>query len=247
MKRVVLAALVAVAALPLVAHSQTVSSTLDRPVWGPRIRFTPFVGVAPAVTRTERWTVVLNGQAAVSDYDVELASGWGAGASLEVLAVERFAFIASGAYVSRGRTTEFSSELEDYLKHEGSNFILAKAGVAVRLREEVSELQLRSLTATVFAGPAWVREMPKDDPFAPPALQDALSYWGFNFGADAEIPLGWRSLSIQGGVEDFYVFWDDDEFAARNDAALGSGAQSVVDTDPSHMWVFRIGLTFKAR
>jgi len=247
MKRAVLAALVAVTALPVSGHSQGVSSTLDRPVWGPRVRFTPFVGVAPAVTRLERWTVVLNGQAAVSDYDVELASGWGAGASIEVLAVERFAFIASGAYLSRGRTTEFSSDLDDYIEHEGSNFIMARGAIAVRLREELSDLQLRTLTATLFAGPAWVREMPKDDPFAPAVLQDPLSYWGVNFGADAEIPLGWNALSIQAGVEDYYVFWDTDAFAARNDAALGNGARSVVETDPSHMWMFRVGLTMRTR
>ncbi len=246
MKRAVFAALVAVVTLPVAGQSQ-MSGTLDRPMWGPRVRVTPFVGVAPAVQRTERWTIALNGQAAVSDYDVELASGWGAGASVEVLAVERFAFIASGAFFSRGRTTEFSSDLDDYFEHEGSNFIMAKAAVAVRLREQVSEMQMRTLTATLFAGPAWVREMPKDDPFAPAALQDAVSHWGVAFGADAEIPLGWRALSIQAGIEDNLVWWNADEFAARNDRALANGSRSVLDTDPSHMWTFRLGLTMHTR
>lgn len=244
MKRVVTAAAVALIAFPAIASAQAVAATMDAPVWGPRIRITPFVGHAAAVSRTERWTFNLGGQQSFARYDVDLASGWAGGAAVEVQIVDALAFIGEGMFVTRGRTVEESPDIGDRFDHAGSNFLMAKAALALRLREEVSELQLRTLTATAFAGPAWVREMPKDDPDAAPVLLDAQNYWGINFGVDAALGIGWEGVALQGGVEDFFVWWNNDELAARNDVLLGGGASSVVETDPSHMWIFRIGLSF---
>lgn len=244
MKRVVTAAAMALIAFPAFASAQAAAGTMDVPVWGPRIRVTPFVGHAAAVSRTERWSFASGGQQSFARYDVDIASGWAGGASVEVQVVDALAFIGQGMFVTRGRTREESPDLGDRFEHEGSNFIMAKGALALRLREEVSELQLRTLTATVFAGPAWVREMPKDDDTADPITLESQSYWGLNFGVNAALPIGWDGVSLQGGVEDYFIWWNNDELAARNDALLGGAITSTVDTDPSHMWVFRVGLSF---
>jgi hypothetical protein len=250
MNRAVFSALLAVVLAPAAAHAQSLMPDLDRPLWGPRIRVTPFIGQAPAVSRLERWTVTGPGGVTTTDYDVELGSGPTAGLSVEVLAVERFAFIGSFALVSRSRTREYSTADAEFYNHEGSAFLLAKGALAVRLREQVSELQVRTLTATAFVGPAFIREMPKDDAFANPVLLDPLTHWGINFGVNAEIPLGWNSLAIQAGAEDYYTWWNKTEFGRRNDAifaANGFETQSLVEADPSHMWIFRAGLSFRVQ
>ena len=248
MNRAVYSAILAIALLPGFGFAQSFMPDMDRAAWGPRVRITPFVGQAPAVSRLERWTVSGPGGTAATNFDVELGSGPVAGLAIEVLAVDRFAFIGSIAMVSRGRTSEYSTADAEFFEHEGSNFLFAKGAVAIRLREEISELQVRSLTATVFAGPAYIREMPKDDPFADPILLDAMTHWGVNFGANAEIPLGWNSLAVQAGLEDYYTWWNKTEFGRRNDAifaANGFDTSSIVDADPSHMWLFRAGLSFR--
>jgi hypothetical protein len=250
MKRAVFAALAVAAALPASAAAQLMP-VQDESVWGPRIRVTPFVGTAPTVSRTERWTVLTNGAAPAStNFEVDLGSGPAAGAVLDVRLVERFNFVASGIYISRGRTREFSTAGGDVFDHPGSNFLVAKAGISMRLREPVSELQFRRLSASVFAGPAYIRETPKDDLFSDPMLLESLSHWGANFGVDADIPLGWRSLALQAGIEDVVVWWNDAETASRMDniAALdGFATETSIQTDPSHMLLFRAGLSFRFR
>jgi hypothetical protein len=90
--------------------------------------------------------------------------------------------------------------------------------------------------------------MPKHDPFSNPILLDPLTHWGVNFGANAEIPLGWNSLAVQAGIEDYYTWWNKAEFGRRNDAIFrvnGFTTSSIVAADPSHMWMFRAGLSFR--
>ncbi|MGH7500728.1 MAG: hypothetical protein ACREL7_03120 [Longimicrobiales bacterium] len=244
MKRAIFAAAAALITLPAASSAQAVASTMDVPVWGPRIRITPFVGHAASVSRTERWTFDIGGQLSTARYDVDIAPGWAGGASIEIQVADALAFIGEGLYVTRGRTLEESPDVGDRFEHEGSNFVLAKGALALRLRERTSELQMRTLTATVFAGPAWIHEMPKDDATSDPILLESQNYWAVNFGVNAQLPIGWEGVLLQGGVEDFLVWWNNDELAARNDALLGPGATSVVETDPSHMWIFRVGLAF---
>jgi len=250
MKRAFLAAVMATAFLPGIGAAQSLMPDLDRPVFGPRIRISPFVGQAPAVSRLERWTVTgLGLQGSINDYDVELASGPAAGVSLEVLAVDRIAFLGSVAVVSRGRTREYSDVEGVFHSYGGSNFLFAKGALALRLNEQVSELQVHSVTATVFAGPAWIRELPKDDLGTPAILLDPLTHWAVNFGANAEIPLGWDAFSLQAGVEDYYTWWNNAEVGIRNDiynrTFNGLTSSTIVEADPSHMWLFRVGMSFR--
>src|SRR5690606_41014710 len=118
----------------------------------------------------------------------------------------------------------------------------------MRLREQVSDLQLRSLTATVFAAPAFIREMPGDDPALPAEATQAMNMLGANVGMNASIPGPWRSVAFQLGVEDFMVFWNEGALADRNDAMFaGEGllTESTVRADMSHMLLFRAGVTWR--
>lgn len=245
MKRAALL-LLAAGLLPAGARAQMMVPE-DSP-WGPRLRLTPFVGQAPTVSRSERWSVFVNGSPESSAADVDLGAGPAAGAVLEVQLIERFSFVASGLYISRGRTREFSSLAGQVVDFPGSNFMVARAGLSMRLREPISELQFRRLSASVFAGPAFLRESPQDNPLASPIFQESLNHWGANFGIEAEIPTAWQSLALVAGVEDFVVFWNDAEAARRVDrfaAQDGFVTETVIDTDASHMLVLRAGLSLR--
>ena len=248
MKRAAFSVLAFLAVVPSAVSAQ--GAVTSEPVWGPRIRLTPFVGQAPTVSRNERWTVASGGQFQFSEFDVDFGSGPALGASLELLVMDRFAVIGSGMFIARGQTREFSFTEGEFFMSEGSNFLVGKVAAALRLREAMSEMQLRRLTATIFAGPAIVREMPKGDPSLPPALGESVTHWGANVGLDAEVPMGDGPLAIQLGFEDFYTFWNSGELASRNDRALGEAGlttESALETDQSHMILIRAGLSIRFR
>lgn len=247
MKRAVLVALLAAVALPVGAAAQMGAD--DPSVWGPRFRFTPFVGQSPTVSRTERWTTLFaQGGPGAANLDVDLGAGPAAGAVFEVRLRDRFSVMASGTYFSRGRTREVSLGGGDIFESPGSKFIVAKAALAMRLREPISELQFRQLSASVFAGPAYIHERPRGDLFSDPLFTEPLGHWGAAFGLEAEIPLGSPSLALQAGFEDVVVWWNTDELAQRADAySAGDGfsTSTVIRTDPSHMLLFRVGVSLR--
>jgi len=247
MKRAVSAALFAALLVPCAASAQG-QFDFDRPVWGPRIRVTPFIAFGAASSRLERWTVTSINGTAQADFDVDLASGPAAGIAVEIQAIERFAIIASGAFLSRGRTIERSVSDGVPFEHGGSNFVFGKAALAMRLREQVSELQVHTLSGTIFVGPAFVREMPKTDIQTPAELLVPMNHFGVSFGVDAEIPLPYNALSFTAGLEDYVIWWNTAELARRNDAILagrGFDTRSFVESDPTHSLLFRVGLSLR--
>jgi len=249
MKRPILALLGAILIPgPTLAQNPTI---LDAPTWGPRLQLTPFVGFAPAVSRFERWSVTGPGGIATQNYDVELGTGLIAGAAAEMTLIDRFALIGSAAFITRGRTTEVAQdEGGTRFQHEGSNFLMAKAAIALRMRESISELQMHALSGTIFVGPAFVREMPKPDAFADNVLLQPLNYYGVNFGVDGTIALPFERLSFQMGIEDYLLWWDAAEMARRNDQVFannGYTTTSRVETDPSHNFLLRAGISFRLR
>ena len=64
MNRAVNFAILAIALLPGFGFAQSFMPDMDRAAWGPRVRITPFVGQAPAVSRLERWTELSDRQQA---------------------------------------------------------------------------------------------------------------------------------------------------------------------------------------
>ena len=248
MRRAVVAALVAAAVLPGAAAAQFTPDAGK--VWGPRVRVTPFVGTSPTVGRSERWTVFGGSAFASSQIETDLGAGPVVGATLEVRAAGRFAFIASGVYVNRGQTQWFSSSEGEVFAGPGSDFIVAKAGVAMRLREPISDLQFRQLSASIFAAPALVHERPDRGLFSDPMLTKPINHWGANVGLEAEMPLGHPNFAFQAAVEDYVILWDNRELAERFDAVAardGFTTDTSIDIDPSHMLVFRAGLSVRFR
>jgi hypothetical protein len=245
MRRVALFALALAGGLPSAGAAQL---NPDEPaVWGPRIRITPFVGQAPRVSRNERWTVMAQAAPANSNFDVDLGMGLAAGATLEVRAIERFSFVASGLYISRGTTREHSASGGGLFEHPGSTFFIGKVGLGMRLREPVSEMQFRRLSASIFFGPAYIIEMPKSDPLARPVFLDRIHHYGMNVGLETEMPLAGR-VALEAAVEDYIVWWNDAESARRVDIAAaedGFLTTTIIETDPSHMVVLRAGLVFR--
>lgn len=250
MKRAIIAALVAAALSPYSGSAQNLLD-FDRPMWGPRVRVTPFGGFAASVTRNERWTVSGNGQIATADFDVSLGGGPAAGMTLETRVFERFALAASGTFVSRGRTVERLAGDAPALEHEGSTFLFGKATAVIRLREQTSELQVHTLTGSIFVGPAFIRETPKTDPKVPSALLQPLNHYGLNFGFDAEIPLSYDNVSFTAGIDDYVIWWNTTEFGRRNDQVIleqnGIESDSYVEAPPSHNVIFRAGLSLRFR
>jgi len=246
MKRAILAVLAAIAIVTPPVHAQSLD--IDAPAWGPRLKVTPFLGYAPIVSRTEHWLFVDNGASARDIYHVTLGAGLAAGGSVEMQVLERFAVAGSATWISRGDTEERSEATDARFRHQGSNFLMAKVGIAVRLREQVSDLQVHSMTGTVFFGPAYVREMPKPDPNVPsPVFLDPFSYTGLNFGLDIVLPVVRDRITFTAGIEDYYFHWDDAEFSRRNDIAAGGTARSTVESSASHNVLARAGFSFRIR
>ncbi len=247
MKRVLFATLAVVAFCPALAQAQF-QPDFGKPSYGPRFRIMPFFGIAAPTRRHERWQVAGPSGTVTGNFNVDLAAGPLGGVSFEYRALDRFAIVASGSYLSRGRTTEVTLADDRQYQHEGSNFLLTKVALALHLNEQTSELQMHSLSATIFVGPSFIHEMPKNDVLADAALLQPLTYYGADFGLDTEVPLPWSGLTFQAGIEDFLVMWDNAELARRNDqvfAKNGLQTQSYVETDASHNLVFRAGLAIR--
>jgi hypothetical protein len=245
MKRAVLAAMAAFIFLPRAGAAQN-PAMIDRPQWGPRLQVTPFVGFGAAATRVERWRFTGPGGTATDEFEVDMASGPAAGVTVEMQAVERLALMGSVTYLTRGETAERSRSTNLTYRHEGSNFVLAKAALALRLRETTSQLQMHHLSGTVFIGPAFVREMPKSDANAPAVLLEPTNYFGAMAGLDVVVPLPFENLTLQAGVEDYYIRWNDAELARRNDVVV-PGIESSVETNPTHTILFRAGISVRLR
>jgi hypothetical protein len=250
MKRPTLAAVAVAVLFPGAALAQN-PPLMESPSWGPRFQVTPFLGFAPIVSRLERWSVTGPGGTAAQNYEIDLGTGMAGGLSVEVNLIDRFALIGSGLFITRGRTTETAQDEGGVqFQHEGSNFIIAKGALAIRLQEQTSELQVHQLSGTVFVGPAYIREMPKNDVLADAVLLQPLSHYGLNFGVDAVIPTPYSRLGLQLGAEDYVVWWNAAELARRNDAVFannGYQTTSRLETDPSHHFVLRAGLSLQIR
>jgi len=243
MKRAIFAALAAIAVAVPAAQGQSLD--LDAPNWGPRLKLTPFVGYAPIVTRTENWLFISNSASGRDIYHITLGDGLAFGGTAEVQLFERFALTGSATWISRGQTVERSEATDQQFPHQGSNFLMARAGIALRLREQVSDLQVHTMTGTIWGGPAYIRETPKPDPNVPdPVFLDPFAYMGLNAGVELVLPV-MSAITFSAAVEDFYFHWDDAELSRRNDIAAGGSVRSQVQSSASHNLLLRVGFSLR--
>jgi hypothetical protein len=244
MYRAVFAALSLLVVLPVGSRAQTpvrLGSDWDEP----RLRITPFVAYTPPVTRTEtRYTRIGAGAEEVYFAEVDLGTGFGGGANFEYRFIDQFAVFASGSFIHRNASLEYS-DLDGFFRREqGSNFIMSRAGFGYRLQERESQLQLRRLDASVYAGPSWIVELPLSDPLRRGA--DPMHLFGGHVGIDAELPLSDRRFALYASFEDNFVWWNRGELGRRADAvftSFGQPAQTRVTTGASHMLMLRLGMT----
>jgi hypothetical protein len=240
---------VALAALPAAASAQ-----LPRPSeegWGPKFRITPFVGVSPGFTSSGVLTVLTgDGDLVPDDFTYTFAGGPVMGLNAEVRAHGRFSGVGSVLWTSRDNTqgTFISDDVVELLD-AGSDFLIAKLGGSMRFVETDFDLQMRRLSASLFAGGAFIREMPDVPLFSPSEFTGSRNQFGINIGAEAELPLSDRRFAFHAGVEDF-VMWLDNagiEERLRNDVRgkWGDDAIAEVDSDRAHLWLVRIGLSYR--
>lgn len=247
MRRSLLVLLTALAALPTAAAAQFPVLRAEDP-WGPRIRITPYGAVAPSFTRRETRVGVDNASAAVTvdQVDVSLGPGLATGVGVEGRVWQRFSLIGSVLWLRRGDTEEYSDVEGGFRALSGSDMFIGKAGVAMRLREDDDQLQLRSLSAALFVAPAVVVDKPREGLFS--VEQDRMTTLGLNLGVEAEVPLAGGPFALQAQLEDFVLWWRDEDLSRRVErvnAARGRNVTTLLDAETSHMWLLRMGLSVR--
>ena len=105
MSRALWVALVAAAVVPSAASAQY-GTVEDGPIWGERLRVTPFAGVAPRITRNESLSFLLDGRTYDFALETDLGAGPALGAEIEYRLYERFSVIGGAMLVSRGEVFE---------------------------------------------------------------------------------------------------------------------------------------------
>jgi hypothetical protein len=213
-----------------------------------RLRITPHVGWAPEARRTEIRRIAdpaRPGEVTFGEFEVDLGAGVGAGADIEYRLGAVFSVYGGGAFVTRGRSAEFNDLAATSRSEQGSRFVMARAGIALRLPESESLLQLRRLEASVFGGPTLIRELPRADPVRTHA--EPMSLRGVQVGLGAELPLGDGRYALHAAIEDHIVWWDHAELGARAASVTGEAIAVVPTVGASHLFLFRVGLTTRAR
>lgn len=248
-RRVLQGALVAALLLPAAAGAQSVPLQYDSE-WGPRLRVAPFAAWAFRLTRTEDTFVTPadGSEPYFESHEVELGGGPGVGLIADYRVAGRFSVHGGAALVVRGDTRHFVTRQPDiFWTQEGSNVLVAKLGLGMHLSEPVSELQRRRLSASVFVAPTFMRDMPREDIVFNGETLGASNAFGVNFGFDGEMPLT-PKLALQFGIEDYLVWWDDEELERWADAfwtgTLGEAATTDVSAEPSNNFLVRLGLSF---
>ena len=250
MSRHWLAALAAGLMLPTVAAAQVTRGPVEEN-WSARFRISPYVGFSPAFKSKGTRAIYTGGaqpQLYSEYYEFDYASGPVTGLSGELQVAPRYSVVASFAWNNRGHTTVHEQD-GDLRLETGSQFWFAKAGALLRFRDAESNMQMRTINASFFAGGAFMREVPKTSLFSTSAFTSPANHFGANFGAEAELPFASRKVAFQAAVEDFVVIWSKDALNRRfqNETmnAYGPDAISEVSPELSHFLVARVGLSFR--
>jgi hypothetical protein len=251
MQRRVLAAAIALLCANTVAANAQLMPLQDDPSWGPRIRVTPFVGYLPSVTREETWIHNSAGTNTFVDTDYRLASGTAIGLNGEIALHGPWSAMAGVMYGSRGSSEFDVISTGEQFQINGSRFLFARAGASLVLREKETELTLRRLSASVFAAPFYMREMPRSQlGFANANVFDPSNHFGLSIGATGELPFAKDRMTLQVGVEDYATLWSEGALRRLPDSFFNdatAGASTRVETDVSHQRMIRAGLSYRWR
>lgn len=228
--------LVLLLCVPLLAEAQTASDGPGRfsvtAFTGARVPFTTGSVVVIADDGTPLFTArEQRGGNPVLGLEGELGLGRG------------FSAIVGGTY-SRTGNGEFFVDREpgfedrgDHLVRYLSNTWFAKAGVSLMVTGESQVRDGRAMPSThLFAAGGMVRQFEDNHP-------------ALNLGFRGSIPVLGRGLEATIGVEDYFVFWDEDALGPVMLDVLGSvrpgGAAAELFFDTSHLLVLRLGASLR--
>ena len=210
-------------------------------------RLTAFIAYAPRFTRAEHRRVLVAGEVRQGDFAIRHGAGHGAGAAVEIRAFDVVRLGTGFTFLRRGRSFEGEGGDTTFASSD-VNVVLSRASVIVRFQEGDEDLQRSRLHTGIYAGPAYMLEIPRSPESSSRSLR-AMGNWGFAAGLDAEIDLS-RSVAVNVGVEDYLMYWNEEELGRRIDegfAVQGLDTSTLVSTRASHGWVFRAGLAFSFR
>lgn len=219
----------------------------DEGATGPQLRVMPWIGYLPAITRTEEWGYPDRGDLSFLDIDMRLGAGTAFGVAVEVPLHGRFGALASAGYAARGNSDFVVLQTGDSRRIDGNNVLLGRAGFSWHLPDEVSDLVVRRIGASAFAGGAVMYERPRDRFGLGDALVSATHY-GIVFGFALERNFGDR-FGVHVGVEDNMMWWDEAALASVPFEYFGrpgdSPAATPVDAGMSHVWMLRAGFSVR--
>lgn len=249
-RRVLAAAFVATVLLPGAGSAQMMALQ-DDPTWTPRLRITPFIGYLTSVARTDEWFASTGTGTDQRQVAVEVGGGAAAGVAASLNLMGRWGVTGAVGYGMRDGLI-FEPEVGAALQLEGdSRVMFGRAGVNLWLIERESELTLRRLNASVFAGGVVMHERPSES--ATGDLVGNATHFGVNIGLEGEMPFASDRFSVQLGLEDNILWWDETQMGNLAFAYLddGSGtmtrAQTTAETDFSSAWLVRLGISIRLR
>lgn len=242
MKRHWVYALAPLFALPCAAQAQ------GDPGWGPTWRISPFVAASPGFSQEGFATIGTASSVSDHAYQLEHGSSVAFGVNAEYRAWNRFAVVVGGLWTSRGQGRLIDFDEEAYADFEGTTMWMAKAGLAMRLREVRPDLQMYKMNASIYIAPALIHDAPKSTVFTPQVSTAAINHWGLNLGAEAEMPLANQRLAFTAALEDWIILWNEGNYSERIGGYYQQSDPDVavaVDPDNSHLVIFRLGLTYR--
>jgi len=215
-----------------------------------RFSVTPYVGARVPFTTGD--ILLVDSQS--NGYLLAYQRGGGPMAGVDVTArvTGPFHVLAGAAYsVSREDVLRLASVDGDSLdtrRTNGPAYWFFRAGVQARLAEPNPDIRRFHPSALITVAPALVHANWGDGDFG----GASSTSFAVNLGGDAAARIG-RSerWSFQLGVQDYLVFWNDDDFAAR-DAAIGEaliGGPVSVDYQysSSNILTVRLGVSYRFR
>src|SRR5687768_6885181 len=213
------------------------------------LRVSPFIGFMTAFTRNEEWTFEEGAEFMIAESEVDIAGGTAFGVQVEGPLQGRFGLIGAGGYAARGDTEFLAAGPggSDAFRVDGNHVFFLRGGAALHLNERESELVLRTLNASIFAGGVVMHERPRDRLGSD--FLESGTHLGLNLGLNAEIPFGENRFAVQLGIEDNMMWWDETQLRALAYAYFGSPGTSIENTsasgDVAHTWLMRAGIQFR--
>jgi hypothetical protein len=249
-RRVLIAALAAALVLPASAAAQLFPGAgpagLD--AWGPRYRITPFIANLTSIDRLEEWTFQDDNNFVYMQSDVSIGRGTGFGLHLEAPVRGSFGVSAAAGYARRGETLFTVLETGDMRRVDGMNVLFARVGPSYHMLGEQSEIVLRRLAASAFAGAVVMHERPRNRLGTGDLLSNA-THFGLNLGVSGELPFAEDRYAVQLGIENNMMFWNESALAALPFEYFGrpgtARSQTTLRTSMSHAWLLRAGLSMR--